>query len=237
MILQERAKRLQESLSKIGESEEEMAEARGYEAIRSEVERLLQLLTEQLSTVNVLVAHGELSPKSLSSAKKSKEVWQRIDDRFSGRNREELRRGRDLTTLRDRVERLVEESARTARNEWSRLRRDRATGLPPNLLRSLENVPGQEEAVGRVRQISQEAMEIPIPTTAEDYSTFVSLCDRLARAVQQLGHEGIPKSVLSFFQACNSQEGATYDTLGQEVVQWLEARGLLEHLRIRYAGR
>ena len=86
---------------------EEGKEARQYEDLREKINEVSMQLSAQLLCLEVLIAHDEFNSTRLPSAKDAKEVWKRMNDRYLGKNREELRRGRDFTTLRNRIESLA----------------------------------------------------------------------------------------------------------------------------------
>lgn len=236
MTIQEKIGSIEARLRLAQQNEKAQAQARIYEALRRDISELYEPMAAILPSLSILLTTNELMPKSIPSAKKAIESWEKTNERYLDGGIDEFRKGKGLTTLKKQVTRIIEEGSATIKETWERMLKERAVGLPKQTLDSLENVPGQKSKVARVRKLVQEVNEIPIPETEAHFQEFERLCIELSEAVAGIKDENIPEAVLAFFRSSTSHRGATLEDLTEDVLVWMEEHNLTDSIRIRFVG-
>jgi hypothetical protein len=126
----------------------------------------------------------------------------------------------------------VEKALLAAWESWSK---KNIPEIDDEVLDILAGITALRATASNVRSLKANAKEIctSLPNGADDLDRLKRLCEQMSDTWHNLTGDGIPKDVLVFLRAAGSREGAFFDTLTTEVLDWITSHGLHESLRIR----
>lgn len=232
----ERCTELQAKFTRLRQVQDNQEKARVLGVRRCELEERKVLLTRLAATAAVLLKHEQLAPKHLPRVDEARQscavVRQRLDT-----DPETLTMGRDYSTLLRRLDKVNHTLEHLVSAAWRELVKKHEGG-DERFLAQVEQVPGQAKAVATIRLARAElaSASARVPVSEEQYQHFLSCSRNLQLALGKLEPDDFPAEVLRFFKLAQSVGGAPLSLLTAEVRAWLERKGMLERLRIRFDG-
>ena len=118
---------------------------------------------------------------------------------------------------------------------WQRWIESRAAFINTEILELFAKVPSFSSDVARIRHLQEQLrlMSTTLPTSDDIPNRVLATAEGINNTWQRLTAEGLPDDVLLFLRAAGSREGANYEMLTEETMEWLERRALVRTLRIR----
>jgi hypothetical protein len=233
----ERCTELQTQLSRLGKAQDNQEKARILGARRDELEERKVLLTRLAAAASILLEHRHLAPKQFPAVDTAQESRAVVRERLDT-DPETLTTGRGYATFIKRLDKINHTLRNQVSSAWSDLVR-RHEGGDERFLAQVEQVPGQAEAVAAIRlaRTELERASAQEPVSEEQYADFLGCSRNLQRALAGLQPDDFPVEVLRFFKQAQSVGGAPLSLLTEDVRAWLERKGMLERLRIRFDGK
>lgn len=118
---------------------------------------------------------------------------------------------------------------------WENWAKKNIPEIDGDVLDILGGIVALRESVNTVRflKVSAETICTSLPNENDDVDQLKQLCKKIADAWHNLAGEGIPNDVLVFLRVAGSRDGARFDLLTTEVLDWLTIHGLRDSLRIK----
>lgn len=117
---------------------------------------------------------------------------------------------------------------------WENWAKKNIPEIDGDVLDILGGIVTLRESVIAVRSLKASAETIctSLPN-GDDVDQLKKLCEKISDAWHNLTGEGIPNDVLVFLRTAGSRDGARFDLLTTEVLDWLTIHGLRDSLRIK----
>lgn len=232
----ERCAELQTQLSSLRQAQDNQEKARVLGARREELEARRLKLTLAAASAAVLVKHEQLPAARLPDVAKAQQscavVRQRLDE-----DPESVTKGREYSLLLRRLDEINGSLDDLVQTAWSELVK-RHEGGDERFLAQVERVPGQAAAVAAIRLARTVLLtaSAQVPASDEQYQHFLTCSGALQEALGKVNRGDFPAEVLAFFKRAQSPAGAPLSLLTDGVRAWLERKGMVQGLRIRFGG-
>jgi hypothetical protein len=120
----------------------------------------------------------------------------------------------------------------SAWGSWSRVN---IPDIDKDVLEILAGITALRDSVAILRNLKANAETVcaSLPEGSEDVVHLRKLCEDISAVWHNLAGEGIPTAVLIFLRSAGNRDGAQFDLLTTEVLDWLVVHGLRDALRIR----
>ena len=145
-----------------------------------------------------------------------------------------LRAETDVRTLRDKVNGVAAGLEQRLLAAWHAYVDATVPEPDPQRLETFQKIPLFREPVRRLHALAERrrAVRSALPASDEALALPGDLARDLDQAWDDLGGDA-PAPVIDLLQGAGSRAGAPLDALTPEAVEWLDARDLTRHLRIR----
>ncbi|RKH18568.1 hypothetical protein D7X74_09205 [Corallococcus sp. CA047B] len=191
---------------------------------------------EQFSLpTGVLMRNGRLPADNLPEDTEHEDLLTKLLQKARQDAPEDFTKGNDysrfckrLGALNSELERLVDETWKAFLSELPQANE--------NLLEDIATIPGQSQSVRQVRQLKSElqASSVRAPRTDSDFKAILERAEALRAGLADLSDTHYPQAVRQFLRASQQPGGAALVLLTKDVHQWLESRGLLDRIRLRW---
>ena len=118
---------------------------------------------------------------------------------------------------------------------WGSWSRANIPDIDKDVLEILAGITALRDSVAILRNLKAKAESVcaSLPEGSEDVDHLRKLCEDINAVWHNLAGDGIPTDVLIFLRSAGNREGAHFDLLTTEVLDWLVVHGLRDALRIR----
>lgn len=232
--MSERCLALQTQLDRLRQTQANHEKAKSIGTRRQELEERNVELACLAGAASVLVHHKHLVPTLLPNIEKARQNCTAVLQRLES-DPETLTQGRDYSKLLERLDTIRETLRKQTSAAWSEFVKKHEGG-DERFLGQVEQVPGQAEIVATIRRARAQlnGAAAAVPQTEAQYEQFIRCSQVLQQALDSLNPEEFPAAVLTFFKRAQSPGGAPIGLLTDEVRTWLDRKGMLGGLRVRF---
>ena len=229
MTLAERCAATKIAIEKRNAKHAEHANSKGLRERTTTLQGIRGAITTNLALVEVLKQHGIKLNKvpSVATAKSTRAQY------LSALATSPLETGKEHGLFRRAVQKLSDDLADALKEVLSSIERE----LPSSdetFLRQVEFLPQYKATVDEIRRRRHELLggrKIHDRTPSE-LDAMLSKREQLRELADTLLPEEFPQAVLEFYKWARRKDGAALDLLTPEVRGWLNARQLLQNVRV-----
>lgn len=230
-----RARELRQQADRLKNRQADEAKAQQFEKRRKELTELRERLEEVALPAGVLVRNGDILPKDLPDSRELEDLLSKLLLKARQEAPEDFTKGSDYSRFRKRLDVQNNELESVVSEAWKQFLAE----LPPvneKLLDDIATIPGQELAVKQVRQLKSElqAAIVRPPRVDDELKGILKQAEALRARLAELSDTHYPQPVRQFLRAAQQPGGAALTLFTDEVRQWLEARGLIDRIRLRW---
>jgi predicted nucleic acid-binding Zn-ribbon protein len=230
-----RARELRQQADRLKNRQADEARALHFEKRRNELVELRKHLEEFALPAGVLARDGRILSDDLPESAEVEELLSKLLIKARQEAPEDFTKGNDYSRFRKRLEATSAALESLVDNVWKKFLAE----LPPvneKLLDDITTIPGQEQAVRQVRQLKSELQTatVRLPRVDDELKAIFKRAEALSTKLAGLSDAHYPIPVRQFLRAAQQPGGAALGLLTDDVRQWLEARGLIDRIRLRW---
>jgi len=212
----------------------EEVEAGKIENVRVELETNRTRFARLIGQVRTLRNNGVLEGQDLPDSPDLRGLLVTINEHFV-ESAADITKGKDYRRFVSTLKKLCDDLAKSTLNAWQSFYSGDKAVTPP--LEQLRAIPGQMDAVnqaqGAITRLT-EFVQNGVPTSEDEWKQYITLRNQAKEATDVLSAVSYPESVQQFFSAVHrSREGAPYNLLTDEVLEWLKTHEMLQKIRIQ----
>jgi hypothetical protein len=230
-----RARELRQQADRLKNRQADEAKAQQFEKRRRELAELRERMEEFALPAGVLARNGNVLPEDLPDSKELEDLLPKLLLKARQEAPEDFTKGSDYSRFRKRLEAQNTELESLVGEAWKRFLAE-LPQVNEKLLDDIATIPGQESAVRQVRQLKSElptASTRP-PKVDDELKDILKRAEALRARLAELSDTHYPPAVRQFLRAAQQPGGAALTLFTDEVRQWLEARGLIDRIRLRW---
>jgi hypothetical protein len=225
---------IESKLVKLETLQRDGVEKEKIENVRGELEEHRTRFGRLIGQVQTLRNNGVLEGHDLPNAPNLRELLLAINKKIVG-TVVDITKGRDYSQFLSVLKTLCDHLGDSTFNAWQIFCSSDKPVTPP--LELLSAIPGQRGAVNKadvaITRLT-EFVQKEVPTSEDEWKQYIILRNQAKEATDVLSTESYPESVRQFFsEVRRSQEGAPYNLLTDEVLDWLRAHKMLQKIRIQ----
>jgi len=232
----DRARELRQQVERLGNRHQEEIQAEHLEKRRKEVAELRAALADAAVPAGLLAQRGYLAGPPLPQTDTLEETLAALLKRAKDEPPESFGKGAEYKRFQAQLKKLTEALGSQVSSSWEGFKAA-LPQLSEELLRDIELVPGQAPVVAQVRDLGEQLRQRvrQLPRTAAELDAIVQLGERLRDKMAGLDNANYPEDVRRFLREAQAL-GAPLALFTDNVRRWLEAKGLLNGIRVRWSS-
>ncbi|HEX8441714.1 hypothetical protein [Archangium sp.] len=229
------ARDLRQQAERLKNRQSDEAQAQHFEKRRKELVEFREALEQFAIPAGVLLHDERLSPESLPDGTELDDLLSKLLLKARQDAPEDFTKGSDYSRFRKRLEVFNTALTGIVDEAWKAFLAE-LPQVNEKLLEDIATIPGQEPSVRRVRQLKSEllAATVRTPRTNGELKAILERAEALRAGLADLSDTHYPPAVRQFLRAAQQPGGAALGLFTDEVRKWLDSRGLLDRIRLRW---
>lgn len=231
-----RARELRQQADRLKNRQADEAKSQQLEKRRKELAEQRERMKEFALPAGVLSRNGNILPDDIPDTAELENLLPKLLLKARQEAPEDFTKGSEYSRFRKWLEAYNTELESLVSEAWKQFLAE-LPQVNEKLLDDIATIPGQDLAVKQVRQLKSElqAAIVRPPRVDDELKGILKRAEALRARLAELSDTHYPQPVRQFLRAAQQPGGAALTLFTDEVRQWLEARGLIDRIRLRWS--